>query len=607
MERHSLLDNAAIEDFMKYYEEDGYLAYEKLSEVAKQILIRELNTVDIKHEIFERGKEGAAGSKAKAPASARRTVIKRQDARGERYKSRDEILSDMHDLGGLRIALYYPNDFKKVESIVKKVFVEVKPPQDWPDKQFGPFRYPTLDEEHIGWSDISGRQSRFPGYFARHYRVRLEDKDIQEPAVKGKTLEIQLMSLLMHAWSKMHHELIYKPRPGLPAADENDERLLDASSGVIIAGEQILRQIQINLDMKKEQARVAFKNEHDFWSYIKEKWAGGKSNTLSKPIQLWVMGLNDYESDYGHALYKGLEVTGFNNPEKVDLVIKHCLDSYGRCAMEPPYVSFVKMLVVSIVDQEDFKVIESGHLQLSRSNTRTPSRSQTLRAARYMALIVCNSLRRYDEDSLSVVWEGRGDYPGPYPSGQEFLAHIHPKNSIDHSFKPRSTTNVYHLCEYLLKWDDPIWKLRCAASRLTFLFTRPCHMDRDDERKGDGIPSHEFSMTICPWGFVHLLDYCEDNQDTPLKESFRILEAAEESGSTVLFKHNDHLPRFSLSYQDARTVYRPRNALNENVGIWTADKMASPGPDVFSGFTLVRDYLDCATSTTCSECVTRID
>ena len=43
--------------------------------------------------------------------------------------------------------------------------------------------------------------------------------------------------------------------------DEGDERLIDVSSGIIIAGEQLLRQIQINLDKKKEQRRLLFKNE----------------------------------------------------------------------------------------------------------------------------------------------------------------------------------------------------------------------------------------------------------------------------------------------------------------------------------------------------------
>ena len=67
------------------------------------------------------------------------------------------------------------------------------------------------------------------------------------------------MSLLMHAWSKMQHELIYEPHLGVSVVDE-DERLVDVSSGIIIAGGHLLTQIQINLDKKKEQRRLLFKN-----------------------------------------------------------------------------------------------------------------------------------------------------------------------------------------------------------------------------------------------------------------------------------------------------------------------------------------------------------
>ena len=119
-------------------------------------------------------------------------------------------------------------------------------------------RYQILDSSK---SDFSGRKGRFPEYFARHYRVQMWDSNIKdkEAAMKNRTLEIQYMSLLMHAWSKMQHELIYEPHLGVSVVDE-DERLVDVSSGIIIAGGHLLTQIQINLDKKKEQRRLLFKN-----------------------------------------------------------------------------------------------------------------------------------------------------------------------------------------------------------------------------------------------------------------------------------------------------------------------------------------------------------
>lgn len=52
---------------------------------------------------------------------------------------------------------------------------------------------------------------RFSGYWARHYRVQLKDnllQDTQKRYVNSKT-EIQVASVLMHAWSEVEHDLVY--------------------------------------------------------------------------------------------------------------------------------------------------------------------------------------------------------------------------------------------------------------------------------------------------------------------------------------------------------------------------------------------------------------
>jgi|SRR3569833_1283929 len=137
----ALLDGP-VEDFTKYFEEGAYLSYGKLYDSVRKILVDELNTLKIKHEIYDRGSEGSADGKAKSPTSARRTILRRQKEREQKYETMEEIINDMHDLAGLRVALYYPNDFAKVEKLIVGRFEEAKPPQDWPDQRFGPFRYP---------------------------------------------------------------------------------------------------------------------------------------------------------------------------------------------------------------------------------------------------------------------------------------------------------------------------------------------------------------------------------------------------------------------------------------------------------------------------------
>ncbi|KAK3385219.1 hypothetical protein B0H63DRAFT_449292 [Podospora didyma] len=80
--------------------------------------------------------------------------------------------------------------------------------------------------------------------------------------VGGKTIEVQLMLLLMHALVKMHHELIYKP--------------------VVIAGEQLLRQIQINLDRKKELGNIPFRGKGKITCNYRERPPAASQFSVSR-------------------------------------------------------------------------------------------------------------------------------------------------------------------------------------------------------------------------------------------------------------------------------------------------------------------------------------
>jgi len=584
-----------VDNFIKEYTDGGYLAYEKLSERAKQILVRDLDRLEIEHEIFDRGKKGSASAGAKSPASTRQSIIRRQNGRGRKYETAQEILSDMHDLAGIRIALYHPNDLEKVEDILKNRLVEVKPPQDWPDQRFGPFPYPTLD------GLASRRQSLFPGYFSRHYRVKLREGDVTEPAVEGKTLEVQLMTLLMHAWAKMHYELIYKPRPGIPQVDENDERLLDISNGVILAGEQVLRQIQINLDRKRELGRRRFGNEHDVWSYLKEKWAyNGEDAPRHEAQKHSRLGDCPLWGNRKHILYESLNRLKFDTPEMLDKLIEHSLYYYGSSPAETKNTTAptafldshrgvsIDMIIISVADQEDFKALESKELRIPRQDARNLDRSEASKMVRYMALIICNSLRLYEADSLHVVWKGRGDFSGPYPSGQEFLEILHPALMLEQSL--RALARLRDFCDYLLGWEDRTWKLHCATSRLGYFEANMRACDTGVR----GIPDQEFAITACPLGFIRLLDYSADNDDMAIGKSFTLLEHAQKCNNRKEY-HSRHYPYLPEEYRKLgcpSITRRPGSATNSGRGVWDTNHIAKSGVIIHLDYAAVRDYLD---------------
>ncbi|OTB08925.1 hypothetical protein M426DRAFT_260258 [Hypoxylon sp. CI-4A] len=492
-------DGPVITKFLKDYSGGGHLAFGRLTELAKKVMQTRLDLFGIKYELYDRGSEGLDGGKAKGLASARRTILRRQNERDQKYESAEDIDKDMHDLAGFRIALYYPNDFEKVEDLITRCFDEAKPPQDWPQRDSGPRRYRILDGSDSAKTDVSGRKSRFPGYFARHYRVRLRLEDTNdESAVRGRVVEIQLMSLLMHTWSKMHHELIYKPRKELDI-DEDDERLIDISNGIIIAGEELIRHIQVSLDKKQEQGSLPFENEQDFHKYMRKKqeepndglWWSGQGSPIDRE-----------HYDYAGILYRSLRSYGLNTAEKVNWLIE----------MDHDYIFFNhETLLETLSKSKWFATLETKTLQLPTPDTGSPSRSQqgslgwsqTIRLVRYYVWIISNAMR-WLEDPEELVPTICRDFEGQVPSGNDFLKILHPK-SRGSSWTTQQVTRVRKFCEHMLKYTERDWRLALSVSRLTW-YTIPSGLEkREDEYRTPDNQEINRSAT-CPQYLVNLLD-----------------------------------------------------------------------------------------------------
>ncbi|KAL4903841.1 hypothetical protein BDW74DRAFT_179431 [Aspergillus multicolor] len=414
-------DNNVVENFLTNYDKLEYKAYKGLANHGAKIVQEELDKRSITHEIYNRG--------ARSFASGTRKI---------------QIRGDMHYLAGLRIALYYPNDFEKVEDLIKERFVQRKPPQDWPARTRSPRRYQGLDADG---DDVSGRSSRFPGYFARHYRVKLQPRDVKELPMKGTTLESQLMSLLMHAWSKMHHELIYKPKPGRPLVDKDDERLIDISSGIIIAGEQVIRQIQINLDQKQERRQLLFKNFHDLWGYIERTWVTGPKalSRLSPHKVEWIESLEDERHDIRRLLFTSLTDLNMFNPEEINALVQLTADKYGE-----------KHFIRRISEQLKLPSRACNVTEPRRYKVEVASLSGALRLIRYYIVLICNASRwsKVLTPARSGSWIGYIEYLNLltrersgclYPSGDNFLKFLHPAGPLERpsSGSPKDIVNFW--------------------------------------------------------------------------------------------------------------------------------------------------------------------
>lgn len=201
-----------IEKFVNKYEKE-YDCYTDLAVSAKNIL---------ENEIFNRGIKAIVTFRTKRMDSLHEKLVRRNETK--KYNSLSEIEKDIVDLAGVRVALYFPSDRKILNRAIEELF-EVKLKKEFPS--------------HPQKLEIN---KRFSGYWASHYRVKIKNPRVQDENLTSKIVEIQVASVLMHAWSEVEHDLVYKPLSGNVSEDEL--AILDEINGLVMAGEIALERLQ---------------------------------------------------------------------------------------------------------------------------------------------------------------------------------------------------------------------------------------------------------------------------------------------------------------------------------------------------------------------------
>ena len=216
-----------------FYDAAGRLAAEKLQLALQNAGIRAIVT-----------------SRAKNPARLRTKVQRRNSRREEPYQTIEEIYDDIADLSGVRVSLYFPGDRGKVDAIISELFniLEFK---QFPEQS----KPPTYHK-------------RFSGYWANHYRARMRDEILNESQKKygSARIEIQVASLIMHAWSEVEHDLIYKPMQG--TLSEEELSILDELNGLVLAGEIALERLQAAGNERLRSRNAAFGSQYELASYL---------------------------------------------------------------------------------------------------------------------------------------------------------------------------------------------------------------------------------------------------------------------------------------------------------------------------------------------------
>jgi len=233
-----------IEDFIARYRKE-YDFYDQAARLAAQTLEVNLQAAGIRSMVTSRAK-----------ALGRLEAKCRQRAPIKDYTTVDDIYQDIVDLAGARVALYFPAERDQVDKLIKRLFVVTESPKEFPA------------------ASTPSSKKRFSGYWATHYRVQLKEAALTEAHKRyaEARIEIQVASVLMHAWAEVEHDLVYKPLEG--TLSEEEYAILDELNGLVIAGEIALERLQ-----KAGEARVAaggrrFTNHYDLAAHILSRTAG---------------------------------------------------------------------------------------------------------------------------------------------------------------------------------------------------------------------------------------------------------------------------------------------------------------------------------------------
>lgn len=149
----------------------------KLVVLIKELLLDEVNY----HYIYSRVKE-------------KNSLEKKIDTKAGKYS----IIDDITDVVGCRIISYFEDDVEKIVTIIKKEF--------------------DIDEENSINKKSMLESDKF-GYLSYHLICKISERRLLLPEYKKYKdikFEIQIRSILQHAWAEIEHDIGYKSSLGIP-------------------------------------------------------------------------------------------------------------------------------------------------------------------------------------------------------------------------------------------------------------------------------------------------------------------------------------------------------------------------------------------------------
>ena len=322
-----------IHEFMARYTKE-YDFYSQSARLVHQLLESDLQSAGVRAIVTARAKS----------ISRLEAKCRQRDAKRSGYTTMDDIYDDIVDLAGVRVALYFPGEIDQVDGAVTRLF-DVIAKKEFP-------------------GDEPRREGkRFDGYKAVHYRVQLKEDDLNdtEKRYAAARIEIQVASVLMHAWAEVEHDLIYKPLAGDLSEDEH--AILDELNGMVLSGEIALERLQRAGETRVGNSGRKLANHYDLAVHL----LSAAEKLTDQPISESGLGRVDLLFDFINRL-------GIDTPE----ALKPYIDAlHGNVELRPLAEQIIDSLLAE--DSQRYEIYESIRVQRPWTRVKTDSDNEVYR------------------------------------------------------------------------------------------------------------------------------------------------------------------------------------------------------------------------------------
>ncbi|KAK8071107.1 hypothetical protein PG997_011310 [Apiospora hydei] len=256
----------------------------------------------------------------------------------------DQMYEALHDIGGIRICVYFPSDAEKVVAFLREHSeIEVERVVLWgqgvaPEIQqleqllvdLGTGR----DMDHGG--PEPGRPKYIvkesPNYRATHVVVKHLGSSSDRPRKRPGVVEIQIANVMMDLCAQLDHDIVYKPGAQMTEEEEEDRFVLGGVlrtfSSIAKAGESALAQLEKYRAYKteqrsKEQRRPA-DNAYEFGSFL---FSACKAKSLNLSA---ISHLRTGSWKHLHHLFDVLRATDEHHKLKLHTLLESFLNRNGK-------------------------------------------------------------------------------------------------------------------------------------------------------------------------------------------------------------------------------------------------------------------------------------